>query len=466
MSVAPSPSPAAAAPPTPLVARSLVAARREGLWSAVSGGLTEPFMIPYALALGATSFDAGLLSSVRNLLLSVVQLFSADAVTRFGSRKGVVLWTVGVQALLWVPIALVAPVFGPWAVGALIALYTIGTASAALGAPAWGSLMAEYLGPAERGAYFGHRARIVGLAATAASLAAGGVLQLAADRPVVGFALLAAAAAVARAASWRELRRFHEEPWTESPGLRFSFRQFIGAAPRSNFARFSLCLAAYNWATHLSAPYFAVYMLQQLHYSYLTYTAVVLAGSVTGSLASRGWGRIGDRAGNHFVVRWTLIGVAVLPALWALAGHPLWMGALNVLGAFLWGGLNLAATNFLYDAVSPPKRHTCLAYFNVLNGLGISLGAFTGGLMVQFLPSSGHAFVTVFLLSTSFRLLAAAVFHGLVREVRSVRQVGAREVFYDLVGQRMVGVIGFFGVRPEQELPPRRRGRRPPGAAP
>lgn len=32
---------------------------------------------------------------------------------------------------------------------------------------------------------------------------------------------------------------------------------------------------------------------------------------------------------------------------------------MNIAGSFLWSGLNLASVNFLYDAVSPPKRHTC-----------------------------------------------------------------------------------------------------------
>src|SRR5207248_6418093 len=62
----------------PAIVASLGAAQREAGCTAVMNGLTEPFMIPYALALGATSFQAGLLSSVRNLLLSLVQLGSAD----------------------------------------------------------------------------------------------------------------------------------------------------------------------------------------------------------------------------------------------------------------------------------------------------------------------------------------------------------------------------------------------------
>jgi MFS family permease len=431
-------------------------------------GATEPFMVPYALALGATSFQAGCLSAVRNLSLALVQLASADAVGRFGSRKAVVLWGAGVQAALWFPLALVGPLLGPWAVIGLIAGYALATASAAWGGPAWGSLVADYLPARERGRFFGLRARLVGFWTTLAGLAAGGVLHLAGDRPWLGFGCLCAAAGLARVAAWRWLARLHEMPWREEPHLRFSFRQFVRAAPRSNFARFSLCIAGLSFATHLAAPYFAIYMLTELEYGYLVYTAVVLAGSVTGFLASPWWGRVGDALGNHAVLRWTVVGVTVLPALWTVSGHPLWMASVNLVGAFLWGGLNLSAANFLYDAVSPPKRHTCLAYFNVLNGLGVSLGALAGGWALGVLPAwGGSAFATLFVASTVLRGLAALAFRRLVREVRPVRQVGLREVVLDVVGQRLVGVLGFFSVKPELERGPRGSGRRgDPGRRP
>jgi hypothetical protein len=242
------------------------------------------------------------------------------------------------------------------------------------------------------------------------------VLHFVHGRPVLGFGLLCAAAGLSRIASWIWLRRFHEEPWHESPHLRFSFATFLRALPRSNFARFTVCLAAFNFGVHLAAPFFAVYMLQELGYGHLTYTTIVLAASVMGFLSSQGWGLVGDRTGNHAVVRWTVLGVSVLPILWPLSGHPAWMGLLNVLGAFLWGGLNLSAANFLYDAVSPPKRHIA---------------------------------------STILRFAAAVAFRRFVREVRPVRQVGLREAVLDSFGQRMVQVLGFFSVRPEIEGPRR-----------
>jgi len=198
--------------------------------------------------------------------------------------------------------------------------------------------------------------------------------------------------------------------------------------------------------------------LRELHFSYLAYTAVVLAGSVTGFLASPWWGRIGDRVGNRAVIRWTTLGVAVLPLLWCVSGARPWMMLLNATGAFLWGGLNLSATNFLYDAVTPPKRHTCLAYFNVVNGVGVSLGAFLGGVVVGSLPAIGtSAFVTIFLCSTGLRFAVASAFPRLVREVRELHAVGParlRDLVFDPMGQRLVQIFDYLS---QSEVPTRRR---------
>ena len=427
-------------------------------------GLTEPFMIPYALALGATPLQAGLLSSARNFLISIVQLWSADAVARIGSRRALVLATVAVQAALWVPLAAVAPLFGTSAVPALIVLYTLGTASAGLGVPAWGSLVSEYVPDEERGRFFGRRARLCGLWTSIASLVAGAILEGVGAHVVFGFAVLCALAGLARVVSWRELARLHEDPWQESPHLRFSFWRFIRQVRRSNFARFSCCLAFANFAANVSAPYFVVYQLEELHFGYLAYTMVALAGSVTGFLTSAWWGGIGDRNGNQSVLRWTMTSVSMLPVLWTLVGHPLAFAVFNATGAFLWAGLNLAATNYVYDAVSPPKRHTCLAYFNVLNGVAVALGPLVGGWALHHLPPAhGSHYATVFYCSAAFRLVAALTFRRFVREVRSVRQIGLREVVLDLAEEQLVQVLGLFSVRPERELGPRRRwSRRPP----
>ncbi len=444
-------------------ARSIRATRREAAASAVTNGLTEPFMIPFALALGATTFQAGLLSSTRNFLDSLVQLGSAEAVARLGSRKAVVLATVGLQTALWIPIALVAPLFHPHAVAALIVLYTISTASVGLGGPAWGSLVAEYVPETERGRFFGRRARLVALWTSIASFLAGLVLQSVSRNAVWGFGILCLLAALTRTASLQFLSEHHEDPWRESPHLRFSFWRFIRQVRRSNFARFACCIAFTSFATHVAAPYFVVYQLEELRVSYLSYTLIALAGSITGFLTSTWWGLQGDRFGNQAVLRWTMLAVSVLPVLWTVAPHPVGLGVWNALGAFLWAGLNLSATNFVYDAVSPPKRHTCLAYFNVLNGMGVAAGPLVGSWVMDTFSTGARGFAVVFWCSAALRLVAGVVFRRAVREVRpAVRQIGLREVMLDLAEERVVQVLGLFSVAPEREIGRRRRRRRPP----
>jgi hypothetical protein len=76
----------------------------------------------------------------------------------------------------------------------------------------------------------------------------------------------------------------------------------------------------------------------------------------------------------------------------------------------------------------------------------------------------------VFGVSMALRLLAALAFHRLVREVRAVRPVGLREAVLDLVGQRLVALLGMLSVEPEIERgdrpsDPRRLRSAPPGHA-
>ena len=449
---------------SPEVQRSVELAHREVYPFAVMTGFTEAFMVPYALALGATAFQAGLLTSLRTLVLSLAQLKSAEGVHWAGSRKRLVLITAGLQGILWLPLAFVAPLFGPWAVAALVALYTLGMTSNAFGTPAWGSIVSEYLRPDDRGRFFGKRSLALGVGTTIAGLIAGAVLQATKGNPLAGFALLCIAAALSRVVSWIILTKLYDPPWEEPHESRLSFFEFLSRARRDNFVRFSLLMAGMSFWTFVSSPYVAVYMLEDLHYEYMTYSIVVLAGNLLGNLMIPRWGHIGDRHGNRVAMKWTFLGVALLPFLWAVSGHPGWLLFLFLLGGFLWGGLNLCSVNFVYDAATPAQRTRYLAYFNVVNGIGISAGTFAGGVLLEQLPALAGAkvWIVLFLLSGIGRLSVALIFPHLVSEVRSIQPVGLRRMTYDLVGTRGTRVIQFLGwwlLRDEERPGKRRNGR-------
>jgi len=415
-------------------------------------GLSDPFMIPYALALGAGPFEAGLLSSVRTIVLSLSQIASMRLVTWFRSRRRMFLWAVGMQAAVWGPLAFLHPLFGGWAVAALIILYTLGSTSAALGGPVWGSLVSEQLPQARRAEFFGHREMLVGIGTAAAGMLGGGVLQLLAARPLVGFGLLCGSAGLCRIWSWVTLTALPDSPWQEPAETKISFPAFLARFRRDNFVRFALSFGTFSFSVHLVVPYLTIYMLTELHYSYLTYATVVLSGTMLGNLLIPRWGRIGDRRGNRVVLRWTMVGTSLLPFLWSLHTHPAWLLMMHLLGGALWGGLNLAAVNFVYDATTRQTRARYLAYFNVINGTAIGLGTLTGGIMLKLLPPlHGSVFISLFVLSAAVRCLMTASFERSVREVRPIHQVGLRQVMRDLAGMRLIQVLGYFSVRPGRE---------------
>jgi MFS family permease len=203
-------------------------------------------------------------------------------------------------------------------------------------------------------------------------------------------------------------------------------------------------MALFNGMVNVAAPYLAIYMLDELHYSYMTYTVVILAGTLIGNLIIPAWGRLSDAHGNEIVLRWSMLPVALLPFLWIVSPHPVWLLLTYLVSGVMWGGLNLSMVNFIYDAAPPDTRAHSIAYFNVINGVCISLGTLAGGWILEIIPAfHGSFFLSLFILSGVLRTISVLIFHRFVKEVRAVRQIGLREVVFDLMRQRVIQILGY-----------------------
>jgi len=401
------------------IQQSLRTTHREAVFFSLMLGLTEPFLIPYALALGAGAFEVGVLSAARSLIPALAQLRSADAVIHWTtSRKNLVVWTVGVQALVWVPVAFIGSCHTPWAVPALIGLSTLAATSNALGSPAWGSMVSQHLAPRQRGRFFGHRGMLTGIWMTVGGLLGGSILRAHAKQPLVGFRWLCLSAALSRTGSWYWLRRFRESPVEETRSPEISLRIFLSRTSPYPIGRFALCMGAVGFATYLSLPFYAVYMVRDLHYSYLTYTILMMLSVATGTFTVPWWGRLSDARGPGAVLRWTICGDALLPILWALCRHPVLIGLLQLLGGWFVAGFNLSMTNYIYDASRPAQRTRVLAYAQMIYGCSVSAGGLVGGWWLERWLPFGRGFVMLFGAATCLRVLAAFAFSRFMQGLR------------------------------------------------
>jgi MFS family permease len=402
------------------VKKSLRFSVLDGSANAASSGLTQDYISPFALALKATTVQIGLLSSLPNLATALLQLAAPRLSEEEGGRKRLILRAVFVQALLWAPILLIPYFFPGQKAWWLVALFTLSAVAGSIASTAWWSLMADLVPPGMRGRYFGLRGRICGVVSLVFFIIGGLVLHFSGTDVFVGFAILFGGAMLFRLASWYFLSRMYDPPILTGWWDRHSLPDMVGTLVSSNLGRFILYSSLMNFATYLASPFFAVYMLRDLSFSYLTYAGLTVASSLSTLVFLTFWGRRADRLGNIRVVNATSLLVPLIPLLWLASHRIYYLIPVQILSGCAWSGFTLASTNFVFDASAAEDRTRYIALFNAMSGLGMCLGALIGGFLVSLLPPLlGYSILTVFLISGLLRALVALVLRRHFSEVRA-----------------------------------------------
>jgi MFS family permease len=228
-----------------------------------------------------------------------------------------------------------------------------------------------------------------------------------------------------------------EPPEKRDPASDFTFLMFVARFRQSNFLKFVIAIAAFNFATYLSAPFFAVFMLRDLEFSYLTYMGLQVCAAFASFIALPLWGKHADLVGNVRVLRLSAFFAATIPILWLLSHHPAYLMLVQLWSGFSWSGVTLSTGNFIYDAVTPQKRVRCIAYFNVINGLAVFGGSVLGGFLASRLPALfGYRLLSLFALSCFGRLVFYLLLSRRFREVRPAHEVSLQDLFFSVVGIR------------------------------
>jgi MFS family permease len=399
-------------------------------------GLTQNYITPFALALKATTAQIGLLTSIPNITMSISQLAAPNLAERAGSRKRLIMPMVFMHAFLWLPILLLPYIYPSGEVWWLIIFITFSTVFGSFANPAWGSMMADLVPEEFRGRYFSFRGRIAGLVTLACTLLAGLVLELFTKNVFTGFAIIFGGALVFRMLSVYFLSGMYEPPVPResenSPGL-FDIFKTLGT---SNLGKFTLFIALVMFAQSVSGPFFAVYMLRDLNFSYVSYMSVSAASAVSSLFFQPFWGRRADRAGNIQVLRITAILLPIVPLVWLGSHNVIYLMGANIFSGFAWSGFNLVAVNFIYDASEPASRTKQIAVFNSISGLAICLGSLTGGFIAPHLPHLlGNNLLTLFTISGVARGIVVLILLRSIVEVRRVPKMDTMELLFGRPGR-------------------------------
>lgn len=424
----------------PQTDRSLRHSIRDGMAYAVMAGGGETYFSAFALFLRASAPQVALLSTLPALLGSLAQLLSAWLGRRLGRRRPVVLAGTALQALTWLPLLLLPLWYRDAAVGLLLIIVTVYFAGANLAAPQWTSLMGDLVPERRRGRFFARRTRLTAITTFVALAGAGTTLHLCDVRQATatGFVIVFTVAMVARWISVYHLACMHEPSPHGADIQPAPDRTWFKAVRGTGALWFSLYFVLMQSAVAIAGPFFAVYMLRDLQFSYLQFMLTTGTAVLVQFLTLTMWGRISDVFGNRLILRVTGIMVPLLPLLWIVSTHFGYLLVLQCLSGFAWAGLSLSAGNLLFDLVPARQRATYAAFHNVSAALGIFVGGMFGAALVLALPPMApllgqthiaSSLLSVFVVSSTIRALVAVLLVRRVRELRRPRKAMSTRMF-------------------------------------
>ena len=192
-------------------------------------GFGESFFSAFAVFLKSSNSQIGLLGSLPQTLGSIIQLFSERLLNLLNSRKRFVCISAFLQALMYIPIALVFffGEFSPYMLILFVCFYFI---FGMIAGSAWSSWMGDMVNEEERGSYFSRRNTIAGFISFIALLTAGYLLQNFDKTQYLGFTIIFILAFLFRIISVIYLSLKYEPKYIAQKDDKTSFIDFIKKA--------------------------------------------------------------------------------------------------------------------------------------------------------------------------------------------------------------------------------------------
>jgi MFS family permease len=393
-------------------------------------------------------FMIGLLASTP-FLVTVFQWPTSHLIEMTGRRKVFWYWGAATARLMWVPILITAllpiePLAAKFAL--VLLLIFLSHACNAVGGVSWLSLMSDLVPAGIRGHFFGNRNMLCGAAGMMMMLGYGKLLDVLKDTSPsglsLGFVIVFLSAVFFGVISMRFLSKVSEPRLSRPASERSFFASCCLPFRERNFKRFLTFALLWGFSVHFAAPFFTVYFLQDMNYSYSFVAALGTISGFADLLGMRLWGRISDRVRNKAVIRFSSSVAIFIPFIWIFVrpGNIVFPIAINVIGGVFWAGINLCMSNLLLGISPKENRSVYFSTYNIFSGIGAAAGPITAGLLLKtvalprfhFLSFDIVPFHFIFLFSSLMRLLSYQLFRyieepeevevgQLVRILRSVR---------------------------------------------
>jgi len=147
---------------------------------------------------------------------------------------------------------------------------------------------------------------------------------------------------------------------------------------------------------------------------------IIFAGTFFSLFTLNIIGKVSDYYGSYKVIKFCSLFVPLIPLAWILSSSKIYLIIVpSIIGGISWAGINLATKSFIYENVSKEKRGTAVSYFNLLNGIGIFLGALVSALLIKMINTKFIApIIFIFILGAIARFIVVIIWNSKIKEIK------------------------------------------------
>ncbi|MFQ4163961.1 MULTISPECIES: MFS transporter [Nostocales] len=398
-------------------------------YSIIGGALLSNFL----LQLGAGAVEIGLLASIPQVV-NLLQPIGAYLIDRNTSFRWYAICIFTPSRLLWVillpAIWLVtsSQIAGHQVVHLTLVIIAVANVIESLGRAPWLGWTAVLVPQRLRGRYFGFRNSILSLMNLIGVPLLGFTVSAWPGGTVQGYgAVLALGIVLGLISQICQLFITDVNPQllkvagaetsqVQPKGVDFGFLK------DTNFLKFLFYLAIWCFAVNISAPFFNLYMLDNLNIDISAITIYHGLGTGANMLMLLLWGKLADRIGNRPILVVVGLLVGITPLLWLGVRADeislwIWLPLLHLLAGATWAAIDLCTNNLMMGVAPVASQSKYFAIAGAIAGVMGAMGITTGSLIATRWSASG--LLVLFVLSGILRLFALLplIF---VREQRSV----------------------------------------------
>jgi MFS family permease len=399
-------------------------------------GFGELYVPAYAVLRGATEQFIGLLASIPLALGMLLQVFSPSIMRKFRERKALVTAFSLIGALSWVFILGTAFIVPETALPLLLVLFSAYMILSMAEGTLWNSWVADLVPQSIRGTYFGQRNAWMQMAMLVSTLVAGVILDWFRDgTTILGFCALFALAFICKMFSWHFLNKIDDPHYEHGKTLSQHPFDFLKSG-NPELKHLIVLYGAFIFMVQIMSPFFVVYMLRDLNFSYIEFMAVILASQVARVFASPYWGRISTAHSNKTVLSICLLMASLVPVYWFFFTSVWQLALFEIISGVAWAGIDLCLFNHILaksKSEEVPSNWSNRIFFA---GMGLLFGPNVGALvlaslggMILFSMDSMHVLM---LLSAAGRLAMALAIILAIKEASLLLDSKRRALLVDL----------------------------------